>query len=163
MITRAWSGETPRPHLEFRNRQRVRSLNLRLLKRITLDLLRNLPRRPLYDLVFYFVDALEMTRINETHLRHAGSTDVITFDYNDESEPGWLRGEIFICVDECIAHAARFRSTWQSELVRYVIHGVLHLSGYDDLKTADRVKMKHMENAVLRRLADRFALSQVKR
>ena len=43
-----------------------------------------------------------------------------------------LHGEIFICVDEAIRQARRFGTIWQSEIVRYLIHGVLHLLGFDD-------------------------------
>jgi probable rRNA maturation factor len=109
-----------------------------------------------------------MTRLNETFLRHEGSTDVITFDH---SEPGTrnleqgtdIHGELFVCVDEAILQARRFRSSWQSEVVRYIIHGVLHLLGHDDRRVADRRKMKLAENRLLRLMATRFALSQLAR
>jgi len=67
-------------------------------------------------------------------LRHAGATDVIAFDYSIRASH--LRGEIFICVDEALVQARRFRTTWQSESVRYVVHGVLHLLGFDDRRPA---------------------------
>ena len=41
-------------------------------------------------------------------------------------------GKSFVCLDEAVRQARRFHTTWQSELVRYVVHGVLHLLGYDD-------------------------------
>ena len=44
-----------------------------------------------------------------------------------------LRGELFISIDDSVAHARRFRTMWQAELVRYIIHGLLHLEGYDDV------------------------------
>jgi rRNA maturation RNase YbeY len=102
-----------------------------------------------------------MTRINETRLRHAGSTDVITFDYGEPKGP--LAGEIFVCVEEALVQARRFRATWQEELVRYIVHGVLHLRGYDDLGTAARRRMKREEGRLLRKLSRDFRLSKLAR
>ena len=87
---------------------------------------------------------------------------MITFSH---AAPGdsRLHGEIFICLDDAVAQARAWRTTWQSELTRYVIHGVLHLSGYDDLAPAPRRVMKRRENALLRRAAQRFALSKLAR
>ena len=49
--------------------------------------------------------------------------------------------------------AREFGTTWQSEVVRYVIHGLLHLRGHDDLKPAERRVMKREENRLLKRVA----------
>ena len=48
-----------------------------------------------------------------------------------------LHGEIFICVDEAVLQARKFRTSWQSEIVRYLVHGVLHLLGHDDSRPAN--------------------------
>jgi probable rRNA maturation factor len=69
-----------------------------------------------------------------------------------------LHGEIFICVDDAIAQARRFRTTWTSELVRYAIHGVLHLLGHDDSRPDARRKMKREENRLVKEMARRFPL-----
>jgi len=74
-----------------------------------------------------------------------------------------LHGEIFICLNDAIAQARQFRIRWQSELTRYVVHGILHLFGHDDLKPTARRKMKAEENRVLRSLTARFPLSQLAR
>ncbi|MCX6929407.1 MAG: rRNA maturation RNase YbeY [Verrucomicrobia bacterium] len=132
-----------------------------------------------YDLAFYVVAEPEMIRLNEDFLRHNGATDVITFDYAEEVGQASCRatsganirttgggrdvcavlihGEIFICVDEALCQARRFRTTWQSELVRYAVHGVLHLLGYDDLNVRARRKMKAAENEIVRQLARQFS------
>ena len=72
-----------------------------------------------------------------------------------------LHGEIFICVDEAVSQARKFGVSWQSEVARYVIHGVLHLLGHDDLRAGARCKMKREENRLLRELSRRFALSKL--
>jgi rRNA maturation RNase YbeY len=146
--------------VSLRNRQRTRSIDLQLLRQIVHHLLVELLAIPHFDLTIALVKDAEMTRLNMTHLRHAGSTDVITLDY---SESGLLAGEIFVCVDEALIQAGRFHASWQMELVRYIVHGVLHLQGYDDLRAAARSRMKREENRRLRKLAGEFDLSKLSR
>lgn len=161
------------------NRQRLRRINAPLLRRIVRRLLEEFVGFEDYGLCIHLVAAPEMVRLNETFLRHAGTTDVITFDYaagrtsrlsaslglktiraGHDAYPA-LQGEIFVCVDEAIRQARRFRTSWQAELGRYVVHGVLHLCGYDDRRAASRRKMKREENRLLRLLTARFPLSHL--
>jgi probable rRNA maturation factor len=72
-----------------------------------------------------------------------------------------IHGELFICVDDAILQAKAFKTSWQSEVVRYIVHGVLHLLGHDDLKPALRRKMKREENRLVRLLAKRFLFAQL--
>jgi probable rRNA maturation factor len=74
-----------------------------------------------------------------------------------------LRGELFVCLDDAVKQAREFRTTWQSELVRYVIHGLLHLCGHDDLKPAARRRMKREENRILSATAKHFPVSRLAR
>lgn len=116
---------------------------------------------PHFELCLYLVAAPEMTRLNRGFLHHEGSTDVITFNYADPAHVESINGEIFICLDDAVAQARQFRTTWQSELVRYVIHGVLHLRGYDDQQPAARKIMKREEERLLRKISRRFPLSKL--
>jgi probable rRNA maturation factor len=161
------------------NRQRVKKINRRPLKQIAQALMQELAMEKV-DIGINLVAAPEITRLNARFLKHKGSTDVITFDYafvvppsggifagnssrGDRLKPGHrtLHGEIFICVDEAILQARRFGTTWQSEIVRYLVHGTLHLLGFDDAKAVARRKMKREEGRLLRRLARRFSLAQL--
>ena len=164
----------------FRNRQKSRAVNMRLLRHVTRELLADLLQIVEADLGFFLVSAPEMTRFNETFLHHAGSTDVITFDYAEkvgqasrlssgpaqnnlqrdrrDACPTLLHGEIFVCMDEALSQARHFHTTWQSELVRYIVHGVLHLLGHDDQRSAARQRMKQAENTLLRLLASKFPI-----
>ena len=72
----------------LRNRQRLRRVNLRLLRQIVQALLQETWPDGGFDLAIYLVAAPEMTRLNETFLRHKGSTDVITFDYTESVGQG---------------------------------------------------------------------------
>ena len=147
----------PRPALTLRNRQQARPVDLRLLRRIALRLLAQHFRPATYELGVFLVGAREMARINERFLRHAGSTDVITLDYGDAGQPENLCGDIFICVDEAVVQARRFRTTWESEVVRYLAHALLHLQGFDDRKPADYRRMKQAENRLLKQIGKEFS------
>jgi probable rRNA maturation factor len=146
--------------LLIQNRQRVISLNTRFLRTITQSLLAKLLALEDFELAICIVRAPEMARINETFLQHTGSTDVITFDYS-ENPASALHGEIFICIDDALAQAREFRTSWQSEIARYVIHGILHLRGFDDLRPAARQKMKREENRLLKKVGALFPLRKL--
>jgi rRNA maturation RNase YbeY len=168
----------PQRTLSLFNRQRVRRLDLRLLRRIVQALLRETWPNGSFDLVIYVVAGPEMTRLNEAFLHHKGSTDVITFDYAERAGqasrlscsgagvrltkdrrdacPTLLHGEIFVCLDQAVSQARRFHATWQSELVRYVVHGALHLLGYGDQEDRARRRMKAAEDTLVRQLARQF-------
>jgi probable rRNA maturation factor len=153
--------------LLIKNRQRTIPLNTRLLRTLTASLLKELLKIEQFDLAIHIVRAPEMARLNEQFLQHSGSTDVITFDYSEDSKlktqkpkPA-LQGEIFICIDDAIAQAREFRTSWQSEIARYVIHGILHLRGFDDIRAADRRKMKREENRLLKEVGRLFPLRKL--
>jgi len=165
-------------NIAIANRQRTKKINSRRLRQIVNALLAALEISEA-ELGIVLVSAKEMTRVNRQFLQHEGSTDVITFDYSDSAgddlrslknkkpEPphvgtdSHIYGELFICVDEAVVQAKQFGTRWQSEVLRYVVHGVLHLLGHDDLKPALRRKMKLEENRRLRELTRRFALSKL--
>ncbi len=152
--------------LTLRNCQ-PRRVDLRLLRQIVQALLHATRPNGGGDLGICIVAAPEMTRLNETFLHHKGSTDVITFDYAEGAEeasrpsagnasPDSLHGEIFICLDDAVTQARRFHVTWQSELVRYAVHGLLHLLSYDDRTARTRQRMKAAEDKLVRELAHQF-------
>jgi len=102
-----------------------------------------------------------MAALNWQHLQHEGPTDVITFGYADGGKV--LHGELFICIDVAVEQARQFRTTWQDELMRYVIHGILHLQGYDDMEPAKRRIMKRAENRLLKQLPAEQAPHKLRR
>lgn len=147
--------------LVVRNRQRARPLNAKFLRDIVRTLLIDELSQNDFEIGISIIGEETMTRMNEAYLRHKGSTDVITFDYADANRLKRLTGEIFVCLDEALAQAPRFRVNWQNELARYIVHGILHLSGYDDKTAAARRKMKREESRIICRLAERFDLDEI--
>ncbi len=69
--------------------------------------------------------------------------------------PAMIHGEIFICIPEAERQAKVFETDWFSEVVRYEIHGILHLTGHDDLEPVARKKMKREENRLVRKIVEK--------
>ncbi len=80
--------------------------------------------------------------LHQTYFNDPDTTDVITFDLGEEG----TEGEIYICVDQAERQAREFGVSTLNETRRLIIHGLLHLVGYDDREEADRAEMKRMEN-----------------
>jgi probable rRNA maturation factor len=148
--------------LQLRNRQKTKAVDTKLLRTVTRALLTEELGLKTYQLGIHLVEPEEMAQVNWDYLQHEGSTDVITFDYQPEVPPGEtapeVYGELYICVDDAVKQAKQFKEHWTDELARYVVHGVLHLRGYDDLEPAKRKVMKKEENRLVKALAGRFAL-----
>ncbi len=97
------------------------------------------PIGSLSDLSLVFVTDEEIARINERFLHHRGPTDVITFQH----------GEIVVSTDRAAMQARRFRMPLHDELALYVIHGMLHLAGYDDHTPSSRRVMVRCQRSML--------------
>lgn len=91
-----------------------------------------------------FVDNSYIHELNIEYLGHDYTTDIITFNYSGENHN--LDGEIFISIDEAKINARKYKVKLNDELLRLVIHGILHLIGYDDIKSSDKRVMKRQEN-----------------
>jgi probable rRNA maturation factor len=93
------------------------------------------------------VDDSEIQKLNNEFLGKAFPTDVIAFPFPDAQDEIW--GEIYISVDRAREQAKQYRVSYLEELVRLVIHGILHLLGYNDQIESDRKKMKEKEDCYL--------------
>jgi probable rRNA maturation factor len=107
------------------------------------------------------VDNSTIHRINREHLEHDWPTDVITFPLSDSSERV-LVGELIISVEMAVVTAAAIKADPWAELSLYIVHGLLHLCGYDDGAQDDSKRMRAREDLVLLRagLTNTFALAE---
>lgn len=135
----------------IRNRQRGCQFRTDIIYRFTDRLLREELRLRGVSLGIAFLGADAMAKANQQFLNHTGATDVITFDYPAEGDDQ-LSGELLICPAVAVEQAKEFQTSPASELIRYVVHGVLHLRGFDDLVPDARRLMKKEENRLVRRL-----------
>ena len=155
--------------LTVRSRQKTHLVNVWLLRRLAKWVLEitepDTAKRPSgHELGVFLVGPEEMARINFSSLQHEGPTDVITFDYcepGDAPKPGPILGDLFICPFVAEEYALEFDTTWPKEVVRYLIHGILHLRGYDDLNAVNRKIMKREENRLMEEAETRFPLSRL--
>lgn len=148
--------------LVIRNRQRRWRVELSALRSIAGSFLETDMWLQEWQLGIHLVSARTMARLNARWLGHEGSTDVITFDHRADGRES-LHGEIFISLDDAAMQSRLFGTSPASELVRYVVHGILHLQGYDDLDPASRRVMKREEERRMRSLEARFPLGKVLR
>ena len=102
----------------------------------------------LQSLEITIVNSEYIFELNKTYLKHNYSTDIITFAYSDSVDE--LDGEIFISIDDAVENAKNFNVSLNSEILRLIIHGILHLIGYDDISSSDRRKMKLEENKLVK-------------
>ena len=86
--------------------------------------------------------------INKEHLHHDYPTDIITFEY-DRDENGIIDGELIICSEVAEENAEVFGVSVESELLRLIVHGILHLIGYDDTDEEKQKVMKSEEDRLV--------------
>lgn len=104
--------------------------------------------RELDQLDYIFSSDEFVLELNQKHLEHDYFTDILTFPFT-ESESDPISGEIYISIDRVKDNAKQFNQTFEDELHRVMIHGVLHLMGQDD----------HGDNAQIMREREQAALS----
>jgi rRNA maturation RNase YbeY len=106
-------------------------------------------KRSLGNLNYTFLSDDSLLKMNIEYLKHNTYTDIITFNYNEEKK---VSGDIFISVDRVRENARKFEVSFEEELHRVIIHGVLHLCGYKDKTKTDSEMMRKKENSALRLL-----------
>ncbi|HEY4787388.1 MAG TPA: rRNA maturation RNase YbeY [Bacteroidales bacterium] len=95
----------------------------------------------------------EVIEINRQYLNHDYFTDIITFNYNDNDI---IHGDIFISIDTVRVNAEMYQVSFENELCRVIIHGVLHLLGFDDNNETLKAMMRDKEDKALEVLKAEF-------
>lgn len=100
----------------------------------------------LHELNYIFCSDNYLLAINKEYLNHNTLTDIITFDYSSENG---ISGDIFISIPRVKVNARSFGVSFDSELHRVMVHGVLHLLGYKDKSVRQKSAMRRKEDAYL--------------
>jgi probable rRNA maturation factor len=103
------------------------------------------------------LDRRAIARLNTTHLGHSGPTDVISFGFTRASDKDPVIGDIYIAPDVARANAKANGASTRDELTRLVVHGVLHVLGYDHPESDERITsdMWKRQERIVRRLTSR--------
>ena len=125
-----------------------RLLNSRWLKMVAESELKRLG-----DISIIFCSDNYILDVNMKYLQHDYFTDIITFDY---CEGDRLSGDLFISVDSVRENASFYGTEFENELNRVIVHGLLHLIGYDDHTEEDQNTMRAKENYYLQLRKDAF-------
>ena len=136
------------PEITVRNLQRTVQIDAAALQefaQLALPLCFRIPRnestqlKRLRAIFVLLISDRRMARLHRQFLKKAGPTDVLTFEH----------GEIFLSAERARDHARRFRSSLGQELRLYVVHGLLHLHGFDDRDEVEAQRMAKMERQIL--------------
>src|SRR5687767_4264348 len=103
-----------------------------------------------------FLGTRAMAALNRKHLGHRGATDVISFGFSESTRQGPVIGDIYIAPEVARANARRHDARVREELARLIVHGVLHVLGYDhaDDESRSTSPMWHRQERILARVVD---------
>ncbi|MCA9419796.1 MAG: rRNA maturation RNase YbeY [Nitrospira sp.] len=138
----------------FRTYLRQTSVRPTTLRRVAQSVLEQ-TGHPSADLSLTLVGRTRMRKLNRTYRQRDYATDVLAFPMQEASHsPLAFVGDVVICVPVALAQATRFGNSANEEILRLLIHGVLHLLGYDHETTEREAKrMKRKEHAIFNRLS----------
>ncbi len=105
------------------------------------------------DIGYIFCNDEKILEVNRQYLQHDYYTDIITFDYSDDAlltgRKDTIAGDLFISLDTVRSNAEQQGTTYDEELHRVIIHGILHLCGINDKGPGEREVMEAAENKAL--------------
>ena len=110
------------------------------------------------DLNYIFCDDEEILRVNRHFLNHDYYTDIITFD---RSSRVIVRGDMYISLDTVKSNAEEREGSYEDELKRVIVHGLLHLCGINDKGPGERAIMEQHENEALRALSEKVGNNEI--
>lgn len=108
--------------------------------------------RTVGEVGYLFCDDEKILEVNREYLQHDYYTDIITFDYDEGDQ---INGDLVISLDTVRTNAELFNKTYEEELYRVIIHGILHLCGINDKGPGEREIMEAAENKALAILGNR--------
>ena len=101
----------------------------------------------LSELTVNLTDNNQIKKINKKYLAHSYFTDIITFPYNKDKNN--IEGEIFISLDTVKENSKMYNTEYKNEFTRVLIHGCLHLTGYNDKTKKEQELIRYKENCYM--------------
>jgi len=138
------------------------SLNIKNVEAVAAQAMKSLKKTKTSEIDIVFMDDAAIRKLNRRYKDKDAPTDVLSFGIDGRE---FLRkrvlGEIFISLDTAYRNSKLFGVAFEEEIVRYVIHGILHLFGYDDVAVREKARMWHKQEGLLKLLCSREDLSKV--
>jgi probable rRNA maturation factor len=136
--------------IDVTNLQSVLRINMRRLRQ-GVRLVLEAERIADAEISVAVVNDAQIHELNRRHLRHDYATDVLSFLWESNAPPGRRRidGEVVVSAETALRRASEFDWHPAWELLLYIVHGTLHLCGYDDRTPAQRRRMRARERAIL--------------
>ena len=142
----------PEPQINFFSEDVTLNLKNKTIIRAWLIKSASAERRKIDSLNYIFCSDRYLKKINSRYLKHNYFTDIITFPTSDPDDKN-ISGDIFISIDRVKENAATYGVRTYEELHRVLIHGLLHLCGYDDGSESEQKKIRAMENQYLEKIS----------
>lgn len=140
--------------INIHNIHPIFTINKPQVKRIA-KLIAQVENRTDIELNVVFVEHEYIINLNRDFLDTDSTTDVISFPLNDADQKS-IFGEIYINLDQVAEQAVDYNVTFFNEMNRIIIHGILHLFGYDDISNEKKQRMKQKEDFYLKKLEEDF-------
>ena len=137
--------------IELINQQKIKRVNLKQLQKYLKKILifLNISSK---ELSILLCDNVCIRKLNKKYFKKFSVTDVIAFPLTDDLGPNYL-GEVVVSVEEAVNVAKKLKLKWQDELRLYLIHGILHLLGYDDCTKVSKLNMENKQENILKNIS----------
>ena len=128
------------------------NIDLKQVKKWISNVIKN-HHKKVGEIGYLFCSDEKILEVNKEYLKHDYYTDIITFDYCEEEI---ISGDMFISIDTVKSNALQFSTSAEEELLRVIIHGILHLIGFDDKTDEDEKIMRKEENISLTLFSEKY-------
>jgi probable rRNA maturation factor len=108
------------------------------------------------EATIHFVNTSKISKLHKEYFDDPTTTDCISFPMDDEEEEGYrILGDVFICPETAASFVEKNGGELYQEITLYVVHGLLHLLGYDDIEDEDKAEMRAEETRFLKIVAEK--------
>lgn len=139
-------------HIQVSNKQKTVKISKVKVKKIV-EAVIAFENQKCDEVAIHFVSINEICELHQQFFNDPSPTDCISLPLDDENEIHYrVLGEVFVCPDVAVEYATKKNSDPHLEITLYIVHGLLHLMGYDDIQTKERALMRAAEKRHLANL-----------
>jgi probable rRNA maturation factor len=137
------------------NRQKDLPLPIQQIKHMAKEVVA-LEKKNFDETTLHFVDIKTISKLHNLYFQDPSATDCISFPMDQAEQPGYkILGEVFVCPKVALEYTDKHGGSPYNEIALYIVHGLLHLMGYDDCSTSDKRKMRRAEKKHMKHLQEK--------